>query len=178
MKLVTKQMFGALAFAGITSVFSMGTQAATALDVSTTGTATFSNSFAGITSFVDEYTFAITEPSTAGANAISSFKITFSPLTFSQGIEFTALTLSNGVDVYTGFSVTPDNSIWYVAAPFLSADDWTLTVAGNTLTTPSSYAGTITVSAVPEAETYVMMLAGVGLMGFVARRRKSAYAAA
>jgi hypothetical protein len=41
-----------------------------------------------------------------------------------------------------------------------------------------SYSGTISVSAVPEAETYVMMLAGVGLMGFVARRRKSAYAAA
>jgi len=39
-----------------------------------------------------------------------------------------------------------------------------------------TYLGGITVksaSAVPEPETYGMMLAGLGLMGFVARRRKS-----
>jgi hypothetical protein len=37
-----------------------------------------------------------------------------------------------------------------------------------------SYSGTlnISVSAVPEPETYAMMLAGLGLLGFVARRRK------
>ncbi len=36
-----------------------------------------------------------------------------------------------------------------------------------------SYNGNITLtSAVPEPETYAMMLAGLGLMGFVARRRK------
>jgi hypothetical protein len=35
------------------------------------------------------------------------------------------------------------------------------------------YAGTLSVSAVPEPETYGMMLAGLGLMGFIARRRKS-----
>jgi hypothetical protein len=34
--------------------------------------------------------------------------------------------------------------------------------------------GTLSVSSVPEAETYAMLLAGLGLMGFVARRRKSA----
>ena len=35
------------------------------------------------------------------------------------------------------------------------------------------YSGTLSVTAVPEPETYGMMLAGLGLMGFVARRRKS-----
>jgi len=36
------------------------------------------------------------------------------------------------------------------------------------------YSGTLSVtSAVPEPETYGMMLAGLGLMGFAARRRKS-----
>jgi hypothetical protein len=33
------------------------------------------------------------------------------------------------------------------------------------------------VSAVPEPEIYAMMLAGLGLMGFVARRRKQQLAA-
>jgi len=33
--------------------------------------------------------------------------------------------------------------------------------------------GTLSVSPVPEAETYAMLLAGLGLMSFIARRRKS-----
>lgn len=37
----------------------------------------------------------------------------------------------------------------------------------------ASYAGNFSVSAVPEPETYAMLLAGLGLIGFSARRRKS-----
>ena len=43
-----------------------------------------------------------------------------------------------------------------------------------------SYSGgelVFAVNAVPEPETYAMLLAGVGLLGFVARRRKQALAA-
>jgi hypothetical protein len=36
----------------------------------------------------------------------------------------------------------------------------------------ASYAGTITVTAVPEPATYGMMLGGLGVLGFLARRRK------
>lgn len=39
---------------------------------------------------------------------------------------------------------------------------------------PSSNEITLKVSVVPEPETYAMLLAGLGLMGFVARRRKQA----
>lgn len=38
----------------------------------------------------------------------------------------------------------------------------------------ASYAGTLNVSAVPEPETWAMMLGGLGLIGFMARRRKKA----
>lgn len=37
--------------------------------------------------------------------------------------------------------------------------------------------GTITLAAIPEPETYAMLLAGLGLLGFAARRRKQAEAA-
>ena len=46
-----------------------------------------------------------------------------------------------------------------------------LTISG-TSAFNGSYAGTLNVSAVPEPETYAMMLGGLGLLGFMARRRK------
>jgi len=46
---------------------------------------------------------------------------------------------------------------------------------------PTSYdvqtTGTLMIAAVPEPEIYAMMLAGLGLMGFVARRRQQGSAA-
>ncbi|MBI1989245.1 MAG: PEP-CTERM sorting domain-containing protein, partial [Betaproteobacteria bacterium] len=37
---------------------------------------------------------------------------------------------------------------------------------------PTGESGGIILAAIPEPETYAMMLAGLGLMGFVARRRR------
>ena len=37
----------------------------------------------------------------------------------------------------------------------------------------ANYSGSLTVTAVPEPETYALMLAGLGAIGFVARRRKA-----
>ncbi len=39
---------------------------------------------------------------------------------------------------------------------------------------PFTQLDNVTVAAVPEPETYVMMLAGLGLMGFMVRRKKTA----
>ena len=52
-----------------------------------------------------------------------------------------------------------------------AAHPFVLTVNGFTNTADAGYHGTITVTAVPEPETYAMLLAGLGLMGAIARRR-------
>jgi hypothetical protein len=58
---------------------------------------------------------------------------------------------------------------------------YSIHINGVTLSTSSkaSYAGTLDIAAtpVPEPETYAMMLAGLGLMGFIARRRRDRGAA-
>ena len=50
-----------------------------------------------------------------------------------------------------------------------------LTIVGiKSATSSSSYSGVVTVTPVPEPETYAMLLAGLGVMGAIARRRKQA----
>ncbi|TDP72490.1 PEP-CTERM sorting domain-containing protein [Roseateles toxinivorans] len=50
--------------------------------------------------------------------------------------------------------------------------NWTRTDSGDYAT--SVWASSFTVTAVPEPESYALMLAGLGVMGFIARRRKQA----
>ena len=52
-------------------------------------------------------------------------------------------------------------------------DTYTLRVTGGLLPghTSGSYAGNFHISPIPEPETYAMLLAGLGLIGFSLRRR-------
>jgi PEP-CTERM motif len=66
----------------------------------------------------------------------------------------------------------------YVQNPLLGNPGLSLKVQGYGWadfcgTTSAEYIPDVTVSAVPEPETYAMMLAGLGLMGTIARRRKN-----
>ena len=65
------------------------------------------------------------------------------------------------------------SNYWELSDVSLLSGPLTLTVMG-TLSQGGSYSGTMNLllTPVPEPETYAMMLGGLGLLGFMARRRK------
>ena len=65
---------------------------------------------------------------------------------------------------------TADGAKWNLWG--ISANDYELYSYGTDTRSGIEVHGMLTVTAVPEPETYAMMLAGLGLVGFMARRRK------
>lgn len=124
-------------------------------------------------SFVDLFTFEIPADS-SGAGDANVVSLTSRNIT---NVQLTAFTLfdslsgvfSTGVIDSTGTEATLSFSGGKVPGSY------TLTVAGYKVNTAlsGSYSGNIAISPVPEPETYAMLFAGLGLIGFSARRRKS-----
>jgi hypothetical protein len=89
---------------------------------------------------------------------------------FTGNITLTSVTL-NGVALDP---VAGPPKAFYKTGLF-SGGDITLEVKGFTGPAPKSgvgsYSGVVSVSAIPEPETYALLLAGLGVVGFVAKRR-------
>ncbi len=116
--------------------------------------------------FLDHFTFTV-QPS-------ATFTLTTS-LLFQNFVNITGAQLYDG----TGFGATlfaTTGSPFFTASPVLSPGFYDLRVSGTLTGTSGLYGVAVNFSPaaapIPEPETYAMMLAGLGLMGFVARRRK------
>ncbi len=126
-----------------------------------------------------------------GGNAGASFTDQFNFSTTMMG-DLTADIFSlagnarNGLDI-SGFSLysltgelmagsmlsTGATDQWSLSYTGLAAGDYSIRVSGSVVSNAAGkYYANIALAPVPEPETYAMMLAGLGLLGFTARRRR------
>lgn len=82
-----------------------------------------------------------------------------------------AAAIANGTSLQSGAI-----DVWTISTSNLAAGNYYLQVTGNLVSDQAaSFGGAVSLAApVPEPETYGMMLAGLGVVGFLARRRKAA----
>ena len=119
-----------------------------------------------------------------GVSSVFNDSISFSmPFDASGNGDANVIRLGGGGIVFTAFNLY-DNAILIAAGTmdgilsFTGAStlgNYSLNIAGYKINSSksASYTGNIAISAVPEPETYAMILAGLGLIGFSIRRRRT-----
>jgi hypothetical protein len=160
MKLSTVSLAIGLAV-GSVSAFAAGGP----LDVSS-GSAGFAST-PGAGSFSEVFTFSLATPSTL-TGAISSV------VNGGQNIDFGTITLAGPAGSFSFAKILSDPfELWTISTGALSAGSYSLTLTGTNSPAIATYSGNIALAPVPEPEAYAMMLAGLGVIGFVAIRRRS-----
>lgn len=151
----------------------------------TDGSGFFGDTFAagnnGAT-FADHFTFSVAGTMPMNFDAI----VSSISRTADTGLDFSGLSLyrvgggtgtggtAGDTLVASGTSLqTGSMDVWTLSSDNLQAGDYYVMVGGNLVSdTSGSFGGAVMLAPVPEPETYGMMLAGLGVLGFLARRRK------
>lgn len=134
-----------------------------AIDLSS-GSAGFSNTpTAG--GFMDAFTFTALAPFTFSASITTI-------VNGAQNIDFSSITLTGPSGLFS-FNQLLGNpvEVWSLSTGPLSAGSYAITLLGVNSPSIASYGGNVAVTVVPEPETYALMFAGLGVVGFLATRR-------
>ena len=143
----------------------------------------FGNSFNGSNignTFVDKYLFTLSGNYDSAASVTSSFlksgTIKDLLITNFSIVQYDPLNQSV-LQTYAGSNITTGiTDHWELNATGLQTGSYYLQVDGKVIGNGGGSYGsdlTVSISAVPEPETYGMLLAGMGLLGLVARRKKA-----
>lgn len=135
-----------------------------------TGSAGFNRTPTGPT-FTDTYTFTLSGNSYLTTGSVTSAAVA------AQDLDFTSISILNAASatVATFVSLGSDAVEFFSLAPTLLAPGvYSLLITGTQSADGATYAGNLAIAtvAVPEPQSYALMLAGIGAVGFVVRRRK------
>jgi hypothetical protein len=124
-------------------------------------------------SFADRFTFTVDNEIPMNIDAI----VASVSRTADVGLDITGLNVYDDDDtlVATGTSLlTGATDVWTVSGDNLENGDYYIRVNGNLVSDEgASFGGAVMLMPVPEPEAYGMMLGGLGILGFLARRRKA-----
>ncbi len=167
---VALSVFGACASAGATS---------TDLGPLTQGATPFSGTVLTPGPFGDTFSFIL--PSNGGSSyGVVNFPFTFLGSTFNTS--FTSITLYKDIDstpfddgaleVLVGNTTSAGSSLSLNVGPLVTGNYYLVVQGVANGTGGGLYSGAISVSPVPEPETYGLFLAGLGLLGTIMTRRR------
>ncbi|MCZ2439698.1 MAG: FxDxF family PEP-CTERM protein [Burkholderiales bacterium] len=121
-------------------------------------------------SFSDSFCFTLNSPHVVAAS-LTNVYVSFAGLTAGDISGFAAWL--DGDPLALSTTSAPPATVQVLAGTkTLGSGTYYLNVSGTAGSNGASYGGNITVTPVPEAETYAMMLAGLGVVGFLAVRRR------
>ena len=140
------------------------------------GAVSIGNSFASNATISDVYIFDIASTSaTVGTLVTINFDVPAFPGTEYAISNFTAAFWdSSNTMIAMDTQSSPTDNLVTVSTTLAPGLDYEFRVTGNvTGSLGGSYGGVLAAAPIPEANTYAMMLAGLGLLGFRVMRRRS-----
>lgn len=152
--------------------------AATALSAHVAHALPSNTTYLGVDPFTEPFAGGTTLFAPGGATSKFTFDLTTLSDLFGKlkqvdnDVTVTQISLSGGSLVSPSVISLPASDVGTFSFNSLSAGSYSLAITATTTSVVALYSGAISVTPVPEAETYALALAGLGVVGLVATRRK------